>query len=251
MGQIDLDPTADRRVVGCRLRTDVKGNESRRLRPGGKRPRREPSFPGAERGTRDALTGTELGDRQTAGELSVKALPPGVCEIQVFGSCHERAPELEKGDQPSSIATLARLDLPCAYPVVASDGLEPQRPFRDIVVDRQPTVAHVTPQRRPLVPGIGHGSAQRRLGQDPTRQVVQLLLDLIEDRHRLSLPQRLALIRRELARTILDVVELPNPLQDLVSLARRIRPRLEELPARVAEQATSTIFPSEFRKIPS
>ena len=61
MGQIDLDPTADRRVVGCRLRTDVKGNESRRLRPGGKRPRREPSFPGAERGTRDALTAQNSG----------------------------------------------------------------------------------------------------------------------------------------------------------------------------------------------
>ena len=57
----------------------------------------------------------ELGDRHTAGELSVKALPPGVCEIQVFGSCHERAPGLEKGDQPSSIAAVARLDLPYAY----------------------------------------------------------------------------------------------------------------------------------------
>ena len=117
--------------------------------------------------------------------------------------------------------------------IIPTYGLEPQCLLRDIVVDRQPPVVHVPPQRRPLVPGRGHRFAQRRLGQAPIRQVIQLLLAPIEDRHRLPLPQRLALIRREVARTILDVVELLDPLQDLVGLARGIGPRLEELPARV------------------
>ena len=30
-------------------------------------------------------------------------------EMGIFGACHELAPGLEKGDQPSSIAALARL----------------------------------------------------------------------------------------------------------------------------------------------
>ena len=108
-----------------RVQAESRGGAERtgRLGPCGKRPSREPSLPGLERGTRDPFTCAERGDRQTAGELSVEALPPGVCEIQVFGACHERAPGLGEGDQPSSIATVARLDLPCAYVEKASSPL--------------------------------------------------------------------------------------------------------------------------------
>src|SRR5262249_27005509 len=97
------------------VRVELEGNEQGRLGTYGKRPSRELSFPGAERGTGDPLTRAELRDRQTTGELSPEALPPGRCKVEVFGACHELAPGLEKRDQPSSIAAVARLDLPCAY----------------------------------------------------------------------------------------------------------------------------------------
>jgi Integrase core domain len=115
MGQFDRDTTAGPAVALTGVGVEVEGNEQGRLGACGKRLSREPSFPGAERGTGDPLTSGELGDRQAAGELSVEALPPGVCEVEVLGSCHELAPGLEKRDQPSSIAAMARLDLSCAY----------------------------------------------------------------------------------------------------------------------------------------
>src|SRR5262245_26115675 len=111
MGQLDLDATAGLGVARTGVGIELQGNEQGRLGTCGKRPSNELSFPGAERGTGDSLTRAELGNRQTTGELSPEALPPGVCEIEVFGACHELAPGLEKGEQPSRIAAMARLDL--------------------------------------------------------------------------------------------------------------------------------------------
>ena len=101
--------------VWWRTGIEVERNEQGRLGTCGKRPGREPSLPGVERGGGDTFTRAEVGDRQAAGGLSSEALPPGAFEIEVFGACHELAPGLEKGDQPSRIAAVARLDLPCAY----------------------------------------------------------------------------------------------------------------------------------------
>ncbi len=84
--------------------------------------------------------------------------------------------------------------------IISSNSLEPQRPLRDIVVDGQPTVAHVTPQCRPLVACVSHRLPQRRLGQDPMGQFIQILLDPIEDRHRLELTQHLTLDGHEVPR---------------------------------------------------
>jgi hypothetical protein len=50
-----------------------------------------------ERGTGEALTSAELGDRSTAGELSPDALPPGVSEDEVFETYHELAFGWRKG----------------------------------------------------------------------------------------------------------------------------------------------------------
>ena len=94
----------------------MERDEQGRLGGGGKRSGGEPSPPGVERGGGDPLTRAEFGDRQAAGGLPPEALPPGVFETEVFGTCHELAPGLEEGDQPSSIAALARLVLPCPYP---------------------------------------------------------------------------------------------------------------------------------------
>jgi hypothetical protein len=58
-------------------------------------------------------------------------------------------------------------------------------------------------------------------------------LDPVQDRYRLPLTQRLAIGRCQFPRAIFDVVKLPDPLENLIRLARRIRARIEELPARV------------------
>ncbi len=146
----------------------------------------------------------------------------------------------------------SRLGTSQELPVLPSNGLESHRPLRDIVIDRQPAVAHVLPQRSPLVPSVGHRFSQGRLGQGSARQVIQIALDPIQHRHRLQLAQCLTLGGREIQRPVFDIVKLLNPLEDLIGLARRILPRVIELPTRVRPtRATSTIPPSEPTKIPS
>src|SRR5262249_32625151 len=71
--------------------------------------------PGIERGRGDPLTRAELGDRQTADGLSPEGSAPGGFETEGFGAGHGVTPGLEERDQPSRVAAVARLVLPCAY----------------------------------------------------------------------------------------------------------------------------------------
>jgi hypothetical protein len=59
-------------------------------------------------------------------------------------------------------------------PVLPPDGLIPQPSLRHVVVDRRPIVFCVTAQRLPLVQSIRHCLCQRRLGQQPRRESIQL-----------------------------------------------------------------------------
>ena len=53
----------------------------------------------------------------------------------------------------------------------------------------------------------------------------------LEDRHRISLPRRLTLGGRHVRGPIFHVVHLLDPLQHLIRLGARIRPRVVELPS--------------------
>ena len=122
----------------------------------------------------------------------MKALPPGVCEIQVFGSCHERAPGLEKGDQPSSIAAVARLDLPYAYTSVTRcqgrGRWTRRRPSFEMRSDSsplmpRPTYSSVTYWRSRVRPAMQSPVFVRRLGSiPPTRAPTVTLATHCQDR---------------------------------------------------------------------
>ena len=61
------------------------------------------------------LARAELGDRQAAGGMPREAAAPEALELGILGSCHGLAPGLVDRDQPTTIATLARMVLPDAY----------------------------------------------------------------------------------------------------------------------------------------
>src|SRR5262249_3652895 len=115
MGKFDLEA-----MVRCRLLRTGRGIELERAEqgavgPSGGRRGGESSSPGVEGGRGDPLTGAEGGNGQAAGGLPPKAKPPGVFETEVLGTCHELTPGLEERNQPSTVAAVARLVLPCAY----------------------------------------------------------------------------------------------------------------------------------------
>ena len=78
-----------------------------------------PDRPRAIPGRNRVMTATpraERGDRQAAGGLPPQTEPPGVFATEVLGTCHELTPGWEERNQPSRVAALARLVLPCANP---------------------------------------------------------------------------------------------------------------------------------------
>jgi hypothetical protein len=115
VGQLELD-AMERRLAAFRwMGAEVERNEQGRLWAYGKRPSGQSSLPGLKRGTGNAFTCAKGGDGQATGGLPLEALSPGAFEVGVLGACHELAPGLVKGYQPSRIAGVARLVLPCAY----------------------------------------------------------------------------------------------------------------------------------------
>jgi hypothetical protein len=117
VGQLEFDALARRSAVFVRTGVEAERNEQGRLRAGGRRSSGQSSLPGVEGGTGDPFTGAERGDREAALGLPLEASPPGVFEVGVFGACHGLTPGLVARDQPSRIATVARLDLASAYTV--------------------------------------------------------------------------------------------------------------------------------------
>ena len=118
-------------------------------------------------------------------------------------------------------------------PVFSPDRLVTERSFADVVVDRQPTVLGVATECSPLIAGVPDRLAQRALGQRPFLQLRQVRLDPIEHRFCFGRTDLTPRVGRQLAGPLLDVVQLPDPLQDLVRIPRRTVPRIEELAARM------------------
>ena len=118
-------------------------------------------------------------------------------------------------------------------PILAADRLMPERSFTDVVVDRQSTVRRVTTECLPLVLGVRHGLGQHALGKRTTFQLSQVGFDTIEHGLRLVLTKRGACCLGPRARSLFDVVQLPDPLQDLVDVAGRTVNGVEELAPRM------------------
>jgi hypothetical protein len=78
-------------------------------------PDRPRAIPGRNRVV-TATPSAEHGNRQAAGGLPPQTEPPGVFATEVLGTCHELTPGLEARNQPSRVAAVARLVLPCANP---------------------------------------------------------------------------------------------------------------------------------------
>ncbi len=114
-----------------------------------------------------------------------------------------------------------------------ADGLMPERAFRGVVIDRQTTIRGVAAQGGPLIAGIGHGFAQRALGKRLPRQLREVMLDPIQHGVGFLTTQGAARCGRQRLRTVLDVIQLSNPLQDLTRFAGVVLARVEELPSRV------------------
>jgi hypothetical protein len=115
VGQLELDAMGWCLASFGRMRFEVEGNEERWVVAWWKGSSGESSFPGLERGTGETFLSTEGGDGQATGGLPLEALSPDAFEGGVFGTCHELAPGLVEGYQPSSITIVARLVLPGAY----------------------------------------------------------------------------------------------------------------------------------------
>jgi hypothetical protein len=105
-------------------------------------------------------------------------------------------------------------------PVFSSDRLVTERSFADVVVDRQPTILRVTTECLPLIAGVPDRLRERALGQRPSLQLRETCVDKREHRFRLARTHLMPRIGRQRLGLILDVVQLPNPLQDLVRIPR-------------------------------
>src|SRR5882672_1811524 len=118
-------------------------------------------------------------------------------------------------------------------PVFSPDRLVTQRPFTDVVVDRQPTILRVTTECLPLIAGVPDRLRERALGQRPSLQLREACINKSEHWFCLAHTKLTPRVDRHQAGLILDVVQLPNPLQDLVRIPWRAVPRVEELAPRM------------------
>src|SRR5262249_37433601 len=74
-------------------------------------------------------------------------------------------------------------------PVVPPQRDPPQGPLAEVVVDRQVSLLHVAAQRLPVVQGVADRLPQRTLRQRLAPLLVQPLLQLVQNRLALQLPQ--------------------------------------------------------------
>ena len=95
-----------------------------------------------------------------------------------------------------------------------------QRSFTDVIVDRQPTILRVTTECLPLIAGVPDGLAQGTLGQHPLSNSARRAL--IRSSTGSAWPHGSSRrdVGRQLAGLLLDVVQLSDPLQDLVHIPR-------------------------------
>ena len=105
-------------------------------------------------------------------------------------------------------------------PVFSSDRLVTQRSFADIIIDRQPTILRVTAECLPLIAGVPDRLRERTLGQRPSLQLREASINQSEHRFCLPHTKLTPRIGRCQAGLIFDVIQLPDPLQDLVRITR-------------------------------
>ena len=83
-----------------------------------------------------------------------------------------------------------RIGVAKEQPVAAANGQRPNDPFRLVVVDRNVSVAEVSPQHRPLIPQVAERFADRAAGHPPSGRVAsQPLRHAVPDRHGVALTQ--------------------------------------------------------------
>ena len=104
-------------------------------------------------------------------------------------------------------------------PVFSPDRLVTECPFADVVVDRQPTILRVTTKCAPLIAGVPDRLRERALGQRPSLQLREACVDKREHRFRLASADFTSRVGQQRASLILDVVQLADPLQDLVRIS--------------------------------
>ena len=111
--------------------------------------------------------------------------------------------------------------LPAAqkHPIFSANRLMTQRPFADIIINRQSTILGVAAKCLPLVAGVPDGLRECTLGQRPLLELRDARADAIEHRFGFTNTDLTARIGRQVAGSLFDVVQLPDPFQDLVCIA--------------------------------
>src|SRR5262249_44284467 len=89
--------------------------------------------------------------------------------------------------------------------VLASDGTQPHRALRNVIVDLQNAVLFESAQFSPVIERIANRLAVLALGQNLAFLLAQELLEAIQDRHASFLPRSQSALRILQTHLILDV----------------------------------------------
>ena len=105
------------------------------------------------------------------------------------------------------------------HPIFSANRLMTQSPFADIIINRQSAILGVAAKRLPLVADVPDSFRECTLGQRPLLELGDARADAVKHRFGFTSTDLTAPIGRQFAGSFFDVVQLPDPLQDLVCIA--------------------------------